>query len=77
MQYEPRPNYIEVLAPDKEFASGIDDIPIDRYKIIFFHRQYGLTETQNLHFLFMPRPAKEEQKPWHSLSPSEHAGVLQ
>ena len=60
MQYEPRSNYIEVLAPDKEFASGIDDIPIDRYNIIFFHREYGLTETQNLHFLFMPRPAKEE-----------------
>lgn len=76
-QYEPRSHNIEVLAPDNEFASGIDEMPIERYNIIFFHREYGLTETQNLHFLFMPHPAKEEHKTWYSLSPSEHAGMLQ
>ncbi|AFE58022.1 hypothetical protein Q7S_08920 [Rahnella aquatilis HX2] len=32
-QYEPRSHYIEVLAPDKEFAGVVDDIPIDRYNV--------------------------------------------
>lgn len=32
-QYEPRSHYIEVLSPDKEFACGIDDIPLDRYNV--------------------------------------------
>ena len=37
-------------------------------KITFYHREYGLTETQNLHFVFMPRAAKGVQKPYYSLS---------
>jgi len=32
-QYEPRSHYIDVLSPDREFAGGIDDIPIGRYNV--------------------------------------------
>ncbi|UJD87687.1 hypothetical protein FS594_02120 [Rahnella aquatilis] len=32
-QYEPRSHYIEILSPDKEIASGLDDIPLARYNV--------------------------------------------
>lgn len=32
-------------------------------KITFHHREYGRTETQRVHFVFMPRMCKGEQKP--------------
>jgi len=32
-QHEPRSHYIDVLSADREFAGGIDDIPIDRYNV--------------------------------------------
>ncbi|PVZ84834.1 site-specific integrase [Serratia sp. S1B] len=37
-------------------------------EIIYYHREYGHTEKQKLHFVFMPRRAKGEQKPYYSLS---------
>ncbi len=37
-------------------------------EITFHHREYGHTETQRLHFVFMPRAAKGEQKAYYSLS---------
>lgn len=37
-------------------------------EITFHHREYGKTEKQRLHFVFMPRPAKGEQKAYYSLS---------
>ncbi|EPF16596.1 Integrase [Cedecea davisae] len=37
-------------------------------KIIFHHREYGRTETQFLHFVFMPRMCKGEQKPYCSVT---------
>lgn len=36
-------------------------------KIVFHHREYGKTETQRLHFVFMPRIRKGEQKPYYSV----------
>ncbi len=37
-------------------------------EITFHHREYGLTEKQQLHFVFMPRIKNGEQKPYYSLS---------
>lgn len=37
-------------------------------KIIFHHREYGATEIQKVHFVFMPRMRKGEQKPYYSMS---------
>ncbi|ELX0480609.1 TPA: DUF3596 domain-containing protein [Escherichia coli] len=37
-------------------------------KIVFNHREYGRTETQRVHFVFMPRMRKGEQKPYYSVS---------
>ena len=39
-----------------------------RTAITFHHREYGKTEVQKLHFVFMPRMRKGEQKPYYSLS---------
>ncbi|MDA8479851.1 site-specific integrase [Citrobacter sp. Awk 4] len=37
-------------------------------KIVFQHREYGKTENQRVHFVFMPRMRKGEQKPYYSMS---------
>lgn len=37
-------------------------------KILFHYREYGKTEIQRLHFIFMPRKRKGEQKPFYSVS---------
>ncbi|MHC5178623.1 tyrosine-type recombinase/integrase [Serratia rhizosphaerae] len=37
-------------------------------EITFHHREYGKTEQQKLHFVFMPRAAKGQQKAYYSLS---------
>lgn len=39
-----------------------------RSKITYYHREYGKTETQSVHFVFMPRVRKGEQKPYYSVS---------
>lgn len=39
-----------------------------RTKIVFHHREYGKTEIQRVHFVFMPRMRKGEQKPYYSVS---------
>lgn len=36
-------------------------------EITYHHREYGLTEQQNLHFVFMPRVRNGAQKPHYSL----------
>lgn len=41
-------------------------------KIVFNHREYGRTETQRVHFVFMPRMCKGEQKPYYSVSSIGH-----
>ena len=41
-------------------------------KIVFNHREYGRTETQRVHFVFMPRMRKGEQKPYYSVSSIGH-----
>ncbi|WP_112289699.1 SOS response-associated peptidase family protein [Rahnella sp. AN3-3W3] len=68
-QYEPRSHYIEVLAPDKEFASGIDDIPIDRYKVAPGTRVLLLNQRDDKIYLdpvswgYQPGWAKESKRP--------------
>lgn len=37
-------------------------------EIVFHHREYGVMEHQKLHFVFMPRMRKGEQKAYYSLS---------
>ncbi|EKF2811991.1 tyrosine-type recombinase/integrase, partial [Shigella flexneri] len=37
-------------------------------EITFYHREYGRTEKQKLHFVFMPRVCNEKQKPYYSVS---------
>jgi len=37
-------------------------------EITYHHREYGLTEKQNVHFVFVPRVRKGVQKPYYSLS---------
>lgn len=37
-------------------------------KIVYHHREYGKTEIQCVHFVFMPRMCKGEQKPYYSVS---------
>jgi len=37
-------------------------------EIVYHHREYGAMEYQNLHFVFMPRMRKGEQKAYYSLS---------
>ncbi|MBU9866775.1 site-specific integrase [Rahnella aceris] len=60
---------IKLLQPAHEALKAQREITalFPKTEITFFHREYGLTETQNLHFVFMPRPAKGEQKPYYSL----------
>ncbi len=36
-------------------------------EITYYHREYGLTEQQNVHFVFMPGMLNEIQKPYYSL----------
>ena len=36
-------------------------------EITYYHREYGLTEQQNVHFVFMPRMKNGMQKPHYSL----------
>ncbi|ELF2039524.1 site-specific integrase, partial [Escherichia coli] len=37
-------------------------------EITFYHREYGRTEKQKLHFVFMPRVCNGKQKPYYSVS---------
>ena len=37
-------------------------------EIVYHHREYGHTERQRVHFVFMPRARNGEQKPYYSLS---------
>lgn len=37
-------------------------------EITFHHREFGKTETQKLHFIFMPREQREKQSPHYSLN---------
>ncbi len=37
-------------------------------EITFYHREYGRTEKQKLHFVFMPRMCNGKQKPYYSVS---------
>lgn len=37
-------------------------------EITYYHREYGLTEKQSVHFVFMPRMKNGAQKPYYSLS---------
>lgn len=37
-------------------------------EITYHHREYGLTEQQSMHFVFMPRMKNGIQKPYYSLS---------
>ena len=68
-QYEPRSHYIEVLSPDKEFASGIDDIPLDRYNVSPGTRVLLLNQRDDKIFLdpvnwgYQPSWAKESKRP--------------
>lgn len=68
-QYEPRSHYIEVLAPDKEFASAIDDIPIDRYNVAPSSRVLLLNQRDDqiyldpVHWGYQPAWAKESKRP--------------
>ena len=68
-QYEPRSHYIEVLSPDKEFASSIDDIPLDRYNVAPGSRVLLLNQRHDKIFLdpvnwgYQPGWAKESKRP--------------
>lgn len=61
---------IALLAPAQEALRAQRSITALHHKteITFHHCEYGKTETQRLHFVFMPRPAKEQQKAYYSLS---------
>lgn len=68
-QYEPRSHYIEVLSSNKEFASGIDDIPLDRYNVAPGTRVLLLNQRDDKIFLdpvnwgYQPSWAKELKRP--------------
>jgi len=54
---------LDALKEQKKLTAGFPET-----EIVFYHREYGLTEKQQLRFVFMPRPAKGKQKPYYSLS---------
>ncbi|MBF7957365.1 SOS response-associated peptidase family protein [Rahnella victoriana] len=68
-QYEPRSHYIDVLAPDKTFASGIDDIPLGRYNVTPGTRVLLLNQRDDKIYLdpvkwgYQPGWAKESKRP--------------
>lgn len=68
-QFEPRSHYIEVLSSNKEFASGIDDIPLDRYNVAPGTRVLLLNQRDDKIFLdpvnwgYQPGWANESKRP--------------
>ncbi|MBU9845795.1 SOS response-associated peptidase family protein [Rahnella ecdela] len=68
-QYEPRSHYIEVLAPDREFASAIDDIPLDRYnvapgtRVLLLNQRDDKIYLDPLNWGYQPGWAKESKRP--------------
>ncbi|CAM8436489.1 Putative lambdoid prophage Rac integrase [Enterobacter intestinihominis] len=54
---------LEALRAQKELTGGAPKVPIT-----FHHREFGKTETQKLHFVFMPRPQKGKQAAYYSVS---------
>lgn len=68
-QYEPRSHYIEILAPDAEFASAIDDIPIARYnvapssRVLLLNQRADLIYLDPVHWGYQPARAKESKPP--------------
>lgn len=68
-QYEPRSHYIEVLAPDKKFSGGIDDIPIERYNVAPGSRVLLLNQRDDKIYLdpvnwgYQPSWAEDSKRP--------------
>ncbi len=54
---------LEALRAQKELTGSAPKVPIT-----FHHREFGKTETQKLHFVFMPRPQKGKQAAYYSVS---------
>lgn len=65
---------IKLLAPALEALKSQRELTAlqPKSRIIFHHREYGKTESQRLHFVFMPRIRKGEQKPYYSVSSIGH-----
>lgn len=61
---------IKLLEPALEALNAQRELTALQPKtnIVFHHREYGKTETQRVHFVFMPRMRKGEQKPYYSVS---------
>lgn len=54
---------LEALRAQKELTGSAPKVPVT-----FHHREFGKTETQKLHFVFMPRPLKGKQAAYYSVS---------
>lgn len=68
-QYEPRSHYINVLSPDREFAGGIDEIPIGRYNVAPGTRVLMLNQRDNKIFL---DPVNGAISPLGQMNQSDH-----